>query len=190
MSTSPSSPALIEPLDPDCMLSRHFGRGLINYFSGTKINRLSFLRNDYAFLSRAFVHPETQFVLLKDLSPAIKDAGNLALCKTADVSPLTGANPFDSEEKEQIAAYDSAADKPLVLFLGMEEDDKAAFEYKQYRGQPWFAVDVTPKGTYKEAAQAVVDKVESSGLEFMKNPRSMALKATDGKFPRPGNFTL
>ncbi|KKA26857.1 hypothetical protein TD95_002452 [Thielaviopsis punctulata] len=177
--SNPLSPALIEPLDPDCMLSRHFGRGLINYFSGTKVNRLSFLRNDYAFLSKAFGHPETQFVLLKDLAPAIKDARNLALFKTADVAPLTGSNPFMMQEKDQIAAFDSAKDKPLVLFLGIEEDKEAGFDYKEYRGQPCFAVDVTPKGTYENAAQAVVDKVESSGAEFMKNPRSMALKATD-----------
>ncbi|KAL5612772.1 hypothetical protein BROUX41_004143 [Berkeleyomyces rouxiae] len=176
---SSSSVTLIESLAPDSMLSKHFGRGLINYFSGTKINRLSFLRGDHSFLSAAFTHPETQFVLLKDLVPAVKDSSSLALFKHVDVAPLTGKNPFETPEEALIKAYDSTKSTPQVLFLGIEEDGAAGFEYKEYRGQPWFAVDVTPRGTFKEAAQSVVDSVEASGLEFMKNPRSMTLKATD-----------
>ncbi|KAL1901304.1 NADH pyrophosphatase [Ceratocystis pirilliformis] len=177
--SSSSAVTLIEPLAPDSMLSKHFGRGLINYFSGTKINRLSFLRGDHTFLSAAYTHPETQFVLLRDLVPAVKDSASLALFKHTDVAPLTGKNPFETPEDAVIKAYDSTKDKPLVLFLGVEENEGAGFEYKTYRGQPWFAVDVTPRGTYKEAAQHIIDHVGASGIEFMKNPRAMSLKATD-----------
>lgn len=168
--------------DDDSMLSRKFGREVANYFAGSPLNRVSFLRGDHAFLSAAFAHPSTSFLLMDNLSPLAKDSSNLAYVKRADIEPLTGPEPFKLNEKEYIKSFNSDITHPVVLLLGIDEKKKTGFEWKEHHGAAYFAVDVTPKGSITEAAKSVIEAVKSkSGVSFLPGARHVSLNAPEGK---------
>ncbi|EOA84132.1 NADH pyrophosphatase [Exserohilum turcicum] len=166
----PPQPELPEPAHPgvDSMLSRKFGKEIANYFSGSPLNRVGFLRPDHQFLSSALHHPSTTFLLFNTLEPLVKSGTELARCSFADVEPIIGENPFDKSEDDLIAQYNSSLYIPQVIFLGLEER-KEGFVYKDhYKGQPWFAVDVTPQESVKEKAEELIQKMKEQGLDFSK----------------------
>lgn len=163
----------------DSMLTRKFGSEVQNYFSGSPLNRLSFLRTDHGFLSAAFTHPSTAFVAVDDLAPAARDPSNLAYVSHADLSAVIGENPFAKSEEETIAAYNSTVRSPLVLFLGINDKRHEGFEYKAYKGVPYFAVDITPKGTYEEAAKGVIETLKAKNVTFLPGRSAMTLNASD-----------
>ncbi|KAI0194440.1 NUDIX hydrolase domain-like protein [Xylaria flabelliformis] len=163
----------------DSMLSRKFGREVANYFSGSPLNRVSFLRSDHAFLNAAFAHPSTSFLLLDNYSPLAKDTANLAYVSKDDVVPLTGPEPFKKTEAEEIKSFNSAVTQPIILFLGLDEKKKG-FEYREYRGNPYFAIDVTPKGSIEEKAKSVIEAVKSKqGVSFIPGGRLLTLNAPE-----------
>ncbi|KAH8158792.1 hypothetical protein CIB48_g9454 [Xylaria polymorpha] len=163
----------------DSMLSRKFGREVANYFSGSPLNRVSFLRGDHAFLNAAFSHPSTSFLLLDNYSPLAKDTANLAYVSKEDVVPLTGAEPFETTEAEQIKSFNSTITQPVILFLGLDEKKKG-FEYREYRGNPYFAIDVTPKGSIEEKAKSVIEAVKAKqGVSFIPGGRLLTLNAPE-----------
>ena len=90
----PKQPDLPLPAHPDVdsMLSRKFGREVANYFSGSPLNRLGFLRADHVFLGRALKHPSTSFMLCKDLQPLVQSSDNkkLKYVKFEDVKGIIG----------------------------------------------------------------------------------------------------
>ena len=178
----PPHPDLPDPAhhDVDSMLSRKFGREVANYFSGSPLNRVSFLRADHAFISKALVHPSTSFLLFNDLAPLAKDATKLAYATHDDIRPLIGENPFEKEEAEMIKEYNSSITLPLVLFLGLDERNKEGFEHGIYSGCPLFAVDVTPKGTLEKEATGVIEAMKAKGLEFVEGRMHMTLNAPEG----------
>lgn len=113
----------------------------------------------------------------------------MAWATFADVAGagVVPADTFDRPESEVVRAFDSAAPRPLVVFLGLEETAAATtaaattteekggngpekggdvVEYRAYRGRPYFAVDVTPKGPLAEKASALVKEMEAKGLYF------------------------
>jgi NAD+ diphosphatase len=164
----------------DSMLSRKFGREVTNYFSGSPLNRVSFLRTDHAFLRAAFAYPKTSFLLMDNYSPLAKDTRNLAYVSGDDVTPLTGSDPFGPTEEENIRNFNSEITQPLILFLGLDEK-KSDFQYRDYKGQPYFAIDVTPKGLIAEKAQAVIDKVKGrDGVSFIPGARLLTLNSPEG----------
>lgn len=173
----PDLPILAED---DSMLSRKFGREVANYFSGSPLNRVSFLRGDHGFLASAFSHPSTSFLLLENLSPLVKDSSTLAYVKKSDIEPLTGSEPFAKNEDEVIKNFNSDVTRPLILFLGIDGKNKSGFEWKEYRGAPYFAVDVTPKGSIEEAAKKVIDAVKAKGVSFLPGTRHVSLNAPEG----------
>jgi NAD+ diphosphatase len=174
----------------DSMLSARFGREVANYFSGSPLNRLSFLRTDHDFLRAAFAHPSAAFLLMNGLNPLVKgDSAHIAFASRPDVEPLTGPDPFAKPEEEMIAEFDSEKTQPLILFLGVDEKDLlpsngtdgGAFKYKEYNGSPYFAVDVTPRGTLTEVANTIIASLEAKGLAFRSHsPRHMGLTAPEG----------
>ncbi|KAI4937598.1 hypothetical protein J4E85_000033 [Alternaria conjuncta] len=177
----PPQPALPEPAHPevDSMLSRRFGKEVANYFSGSPLNRVGFLRPDHQFLSSALNHPSTTFLLFNKLEPLTKSGSELARCTFADVKPLIGENPFEKSEEEVIAQYNSSLYVPQIIFLGLDER-KDGFKYKEhYKGQPWFAVDVTPKDSVKEKAEELLERMTSTGLEFSKGRMNLSLQAEE-----------
>ena len=184
--TGPDLPTL--PAD-DSMLSVRFGREVANYFSGSPLNRLSFLRADHDFLRSAFSHPAAGFLLMNGLNPLTKDDHHIAFVSHGDVEPLTGSDPFAKPEEEMIKEFNSDKTQPLILFLGVDEkallpsngSEKGTFKYKDYSGSPYFAVDVTPRGTLTDAANKIIDALAAKGLTFQDHsPRRMNLAAPEG----------
>jgi NAD+ diphosphatase len=163
------------------MLSRKFGREVANYFSGSPLNRLSFLRSDHGFMSSAFTHPAASFLLLDSLSPLAKDPENLAYVGRADVEPFTGPDPYKTTEEEQIKTFNSEVTRPLILFLGIDEKKTTGFEFKEYKGTPYFAVDVTPKGALETQAKSVIEAVKAKGVDFLPGARHLSLNAPEGE---------
>jgi hypothetical protein len=179
----PPQPELPEPAhhDVDSMLSRKFGKEVANYFSGSPLNRVSFLRPNHDFISKALTHPTTSFLLFNDLSPLAKDPSKLAYATHTEVKPLIGENPFAKTEEELIKEYNSDITLPLVLFLGLDERKKDGFEHGIYKGTPYFAVDVTPKGTVEKEATGVIEAMKAKGLTFIEGRMHMSLNAPEGR---------
>lgn len=184
----PPQPSLPEPAhaDVDSMLSRKFGREIANYFSGSPLNRVSFLRTNHEFITKALTHPSTNFLLLNDLAPLATDVTKLAYAKHEDVRVLIGQNPFEKSEEQLVKDYNSAVTMPLVLFLGLDERRRDGFEHGIYKGQPFFAVDVTPKGTVEKEANAVIEEMKKTGLTFVEGRIHMTLNAPEGRRLRVG----
>ncbi|KAK0622996.1 NUDIX hydrolase domain-like protein [Immersiella caudata] len=186
----PSLPILSHSANDNSHLTAKFGPETSNYFSGSPLNRLSFLRTDHDFLQLAFSHPSAAFLLMNSLAPLVQasDSSQLGFVSGDQVFPLTGREPFVKTEEELVGEFDSSATRPVVIFLGVDEDgsfpsdgaDRAeeGFKYKDYTGVPYFGVDVTPKGTLSDVAKGVIEKVKGLGLEFHENsPRHMGLHA-------------
>ncbi|PNS21192.1 hypothetical protein CAC42_3530 [Sphaceloma murrayae] len=175
-------PALPTPAHPDIdsMLSRKFGREVANYFSGSPLNRVGFLRGDAAFLNLALRHPSTSFLLCNELAPLTRDKTRLAFVKYEDVEPVIG-NPYDMDEEEMVRLYDSGKHVPQMIFLGLDEA-REGVEYTPkkgtYKGAPYFAVDVTPRKSVKEACEKLIKEVEGRGLKWAQG-RAMDLVAGD-----------
>lgn len=173
--------------DVDSMLSRKFGREVANYFSGSPLNRLGFLRADHVFLGRALKHPSTSFMLCNGLQPLVQSSENkkLQYVKFEDVKGVVGEDSYAKDEKEMQAQYNSENVVAQMIFLGIDESVKDGLDYQgknRYVGAPYFAVDVTPReNNLKSACEELVKKVESGGAQFGKG-RIMELEASDGMF--------
>lgn len=179
----PENPALAHD---DSMLTRRFGREVINYYAGSRLNRYSFLRADTAFLRKAAASPASQFIALENLNPLISDKTKLAFLSFEDVRPLIGAEPFHLSEEDAIKQYDSTTATPLIVFLGMLDSTSAATEFATtdhgiVNALPLFAVDVTPRPPYADAAKAFLEKVQEKGYSIQPNPRAMTLLPEAGE---------
>ncbi|KAI1007947.1 hypothetical protein K3495_g282 [Podosphaera aphanis] len=151
----------------DSILARRFGRETANYFSGSPLNRVSFLRTNHAFIGAALTHPSAIFLCLKNLAPLAHDPSKLAFVSHDQVKGLIGQNPFEKSEEEMIRDYDSSITTPLLLFLGLDEHQQDGFEYAMYKGKPCFAIDITPKGSFEVESMSVIEALQSQGLDFL-----------------------
>jgi len=79
-----------------------------------------------------------------------------------------------------IKDYNSAVTLPLVLFLGLDERKKGGFQHGIYSGSPYFAVDVTPRGTVVKEANGVIEAMKAKGLQFIESRMHMTLNAPEG----------
>lgn len=170
----------------DSLLSRRFGPEVGNYFSGSPLNRLSFLRTDHAFLAAAFAHPSTAFLLLENLNPLTSDPATLAFVGLADIVALTGEQPLGESEADLVRDFDSTEERPLIVFLGIDErnsEDEGGdgFVFGDYAGKPYFAVDVTPRGPLTSVAQSIINNVKARGLVFHAARMHVTLSPGEGK---------
>ncbi|KAI4227909.1 MAG: hypothetical protein L6R36_002059 [Xanthoria steineri] len=174
-------PVLPDPAFPELesMLSRKFGREIANYFSGSPLNRVSFLRTDHSFLSAALKHPTTSFLVFNDLNPLAKDPSGLEYISYADVQPLIGEDPYSKSEEQLVLEYNSTVTIPQLLFLGLDERNQQGLTFNIYTGSPFFALDVTPKGTIKSQAESLVQSLQSRGLTFLEGRIQAALPAQE-----------
>jgi NAD+ diphosphatase len=165
------------------MLTRRFGKEVVNYFAGSRLNRYSFLRSDAQFLNKAATSPAARFVALKDLNPLVVDKRKLALLTFEDVKPLIG-EPFNQADTERISHYDSTTGSSvLIVFLGTIDGNDATFESSEHgevKGQPFFAVDITPRGKGKDASDAWLKAQEEKGLWIATDTRSLSLHSEAG----------
>ena len=144
---------------------------------GSPLNRVSFLRTDQAFLSAALKHPSTLFLLFNNLSPLARSPKQLDYAQYSDVQPLIGDNPYAKSEADLISEYDSTITIPQLLFLGIDESNGTGLEWNIYRGAPYFAVDVTPKGTITAKAGELIEAMKSRGLQFVEGRMHTSLPA-------------
>lgn len=154
---------------------------------GSPLNRVSFLRASHPFLRAAL--PSARILLLRELSPLSASQSALAWVDYASVSSLIGA-PFDLDEPQLIEAYDSRTEIPTLVFLGLDEKVADVFTYARdgvaYIGQPYFALDITPRESYREVAEAIaVAATVPEGLEFRKVRLDLNLAPPDGTSAPP-----
>ena len=95
------------------------------------------------------------------------------------MQPLIGEDPYAKSEEELITSYNSSVSIPQLLFLGLDESHKSGFEYNIYAGAPFFALDVTPKGSTEAAAKALIEEKESQDLKFLEGRTHMSLTAPE-----------
>ncbi|KAJ4264926.1 NADH pyrophosphatase [Fusarium torreyae] len=175
----PELPVIAALQSDDSMLTRRFGKEVVNYYAGGRINRFSFLRADTSFLRKASVSSTARYLALNELNPLVVDKKTPAYFTFNDIQPLIGSDPFALTEDESIQNFDSTKTKPLVVFLGMleegnEKDLISSTDHGDIQGHPYFAVDITPKGTHAEQANSFLADQEKKGLSLDKNPRAMS----------------
>src|SRR5579871_2782467 len=173
-------PDLPEPHHPNenSMLSRKFGREIANYFSGSPLNRVSFLRTDYAFLSAAFTHPSTSFLIFNNLNPLTKDPSELAYASYDEIKSLAGEDPYSKTEEELIKEYNSSLYIPYTTLFRSDSRRNDGLVYREvYKGSPVFALDATPKNHLKEEAEILISQWEAKGFKFAEGRLNLNLKA-------------
>lgn len=147
---------------------------------------MSFLRGNAKFLRAAL--PVARFVLLNELDPLAAAPDHLAFVGYDDVRALVGA-PYEQDEDAFIGAFDSRVEIPLLLFLGLDQAASAdsGFRYEGdagdlYTGLPYFALDVTPKGSAKAQCEEVIKAVTAAapGREFRKVRLELKLVPHEG----------
>ncbi|KAL4870271.1 hypothetical protein BDV12DRAFT_63880 [Aspergillus spectabilis] len=169
-------------IQADTMLARRFGKETVNYFSSSPLNRLSFLRSDHPFLSAAIKHPSTRFVILKDLAPLTRSPAALYHAKYDEVRKLVPETVYDKSEEEIIKEHDSRKTEPHLIFLGVDETPKEdGFSWKIYSGTPYFALDVSERGSKEQQANAkeVLAEFEAKGLSFLQARVAMTFSADE-----------
>lgn len=186
MSVIPDLPIVEEDAS---MLSSKFGREIANYFAGSPLNRVGFLRSDHGFLRSAFSHPSARFLLLNELAPLVDETQKrLGYVGYSDVKGFTGPDPFEKTEEDMIKYFNSEDERPLILLLGLDEANRLQaptteehFTYKEWKGRPYFAVDVSPRGKLAEGANTLIDAVKTRGFSFFQNQRHMGLAYGEGE---------
>ncbi|KAL3478397.1 NUDIX hydrolase domain-like protein [Aspergillus californicus] len=169
-------------IQADSMLARRFGKETVNYFSSSPLNRLSFLRTDHPFLSAAIKHSSTRFVILKDLAPLTRSPTELYYAKFDEVRKLVSETIYDRSEEEIIKQHDSRKTEPQLIFLGVDEASKQdGLTWKIYSGTPYFALDVSEKGSEEQQAHAkeVLSGFEAKGLSFFQARVAMSFSADE-----------
>ncbi|EEH21896.1 hypothetical protein PABG_04112 [Paracoccidioides brasiliensis Pb03] len=153
----------------ESMLSRKFGKETVNYFSSSPLNRVSFLRSEAPFLSAAIRHPTSRFLLFNNLSPLVRNPSEVFYASYDDVKPLIPEDIFDKSEEDVLKEFNSSITIPHLVFLGLDETQSDnGLVYKIYKGTPFFALDVTPRGTIEQTAKIIVSTMEARGLSFHK----------------------
>lgn len=119
-------------------------------------------------------------MLFNKLEPLVNSPTSIATTSFADVTPIVGADPFSKSEEDTIADYNSSTYVPQVIFLGLDERSEGLVYKEHYKGVPWFAVDVTPKGALTEECEKLIKKVTADGKEFSKGRMQLSLPAQEG----------
>ncbi|KAF8442604.1 NUDIX hydrolase domain-like protein [Terfezia claveryi] len=129
-------------------LSKRYGKEIVNYYGGSPLNRLSFLRSKPSFLRAAL--RQGRFLLLNNLNALSASSSHLAFLTYDEASGLV-RSVYELTDEEVVENYDSSKKVlPTVLFLGVDEeyvledgkDAEVVFE-GGYKGRPYFAVDVS-----------------------------------------------
>jgi NAD+ diphosphatase len=119
-------------------------------------------------------------VLFNKLEPLVHSPTSIATTSFADVTSIVGTDPFSKSEEDTISDYNSSVYVPQIVFLGLDERSEGLVYKEHYKGVPWFAVDVTPKGGVMEECEKLIKKVTEDGKEFSKGRMHLSLPAQEG----------
>lgn len=168
----------------DSMLSKRFGKEVVNYYAGSTLNRYSFLRPDTAFLRHAAESPSTRFVALHGLNPLVVSKSQLAHLTLEEIKPLFASDLFHLTEDESAKQFDSSRPEPLIIFLGLHDGtdpaEIATADHGTVKGDAFFAIDITPKGSLAGAVDEFLKQQEAKGRTVHTNPRGMSLHGEAG----------
>lgn len=127
---------------------------------------------------------------MHDLAPLTKSPSVLHYASYDDVRNLVSPESLDKAETDMIREYDSRKSSAQVVFLGMDEsadargDDGARLTWRVYAGRPYFAVDVTPRGSEEQraCAEELVRRMEGAGLSFLRTRMISSFPADQGVY--------
>ena len=114
----------------------------------------------------------------------VDSSGRLGYASHDRIKHLIGGNPYETVEKDLIAKYDSRSVIPQLVFLGLDESDTDGLVFRSHAGVPYFALDVTPKSWYADAAHELITMFEKSGMDFGKSRFRLHLPAREGRAMR------
>lgn len=126
-------------------------------------------------------------MLLNNLAPLTQSSAELYYAKYDEVRKLVPQNFFDQSEEEMIKSFDSRKTHPSLIFLGLDESRKdGGLGWKIYSGTPYFAVDVTPKGSQEQqsVASELIKAMEEKGLSFFQTRVVSTFSADEGMLDR------
>ena len=204
----PPQPDLPHPahIDRESALGRKFGKEITNYFgsqyrsyyhidktltiSGSPLNRVSFLRDNHSFLTGAFDHPSTKFMCFRNLSPLIKSPTELHYATYKDLKPVVPSNPYSKTEQEMIEEFNSDNTIPQIVFLGLDEQDSNGYAFRNFKGAPHFAIDITPRNSYEKEANDVIEAFKNAGLSFVEGMRAMSFHSDEAAAYAQGRHYL
>jgi NAD+ diphosphatase len=184
----PSPPEAPYPLTND-PISRRFGPEPLNYFSVTPLNRVSFLRQDNEWLTKAFAHPDARYVLFQDLGVLTSSSTELHTVKWEEIASIFPGTPSATATAEHIfskpaeeartASFQLETLPPLVMFLGLDpiESSTQPPAHPKYPGRPLFALDITARAPFKDAAIALKEKFTAEKLSFIKDRLNLSFSA-------------
>lgn len=137
---------------------------VVNYFSGSPLNRLSFLRHDRDFLRKASTHPTTRYLLLKELDPLAKD-DKLCFVTLNDVEDMISGY-YEGTEENAIDSFNPLKRSPALIFLGIDESDQDnALTHGNYTGRCYFALEIDEESAN---VSTFVNKFREAGRDFRK----------------------
>lgn len=116
---------------------------------------------------------------MNNLAPLAKNPTQLEYASYSDVQPLIGDDPYSKSEEVLISEYNSSITIPQLLFLGLDESNKRGLKWNLYNGSPYFALDITPRGSTELQAKAIVEKMQAKGSIFIEGRLHMSLPAPE-----------
>lgn len=158
------------------------------YFGKEVVNRVSFLRENSKFITKAITHPNCRFLFYHKTDPLVAKSwkDKLILLTNGDnyqsgpEKVSKGLNNLDiwkktldrwTQENETQDAKLRDDEQPTVHFLGLE-DESVGLKLEdhdhlnlddRYKGIPYFAIDVTTSPTLKEGILNLIS--ESTGVD-------------------------
>ncbi|GLB37353.1 putative NADH pyrophosphatase-like rudimentary NUDIX domain containing protein [Lyophyllum shimeji] len=157
-----------------------------NMFSGSPLNRLSWLRPSHPFLNAIIVSPATRWLVFNAGQPLVKTTSglpvkqSLALLTTNDVRPFLGPEPYFGQGKEEGELVTESAEVehspteaarhrgPPVVFLGLQEHSKlSALPSSEFvnpeaaiahiDGTPYFSLDIADLELSAAGVKGILD---------------------------------
>lgn len=156
-------------------------------FSGSPLNRLSWLRNSHSFLNSIVASPKSKWLLFRTgnpLSTKSDSKSSLAYLSTQEVAPFIGQGPYFGQAKEtgllsseeKISATESVRHRGApIVFLGLHESSSsgsgalpssdfvdAEKAVAKLEGTPYFALDVSDLEMEESEVDAVLNQTETA----------------------------
>lgn len=157
-----------------------------NMFSGSPLNRLSWLRTSHPFLNAIIVSPKTRWAVFNSGQPLVyANSGlvheqSLAFLSTSDVRPFLGPEPFfgqGKEEGELVVESPETQHSPTeaarhhsspIIFLGLKENSKSnalpscdfvdpEAAIANLDGVPYFSIDIFELGLTDERIKEILE---------------------------------